>query len=462
MATKIPVNHTRFTLAEIADATGGEVVGDPSVVVHGVFLDSRVPQAEGLFVALDGDNFDGHQYADSVDAAALLVSRKDLQTTKPYVLVDDTEEALGGLAQYHRIRWGGPVVAITGSVGKTTTKEYCAAALSACGAKVCATQGNLNNLIGTPMSVLTLDDSTDIGVFEIGTSEPGEIEALAAITLPNVGVVTAVGAAHLEGLGTVEAVAIEKLSLVAMLDAGEHAVLNGDDPLVARAATEADVITFGEDPDEGISFSGAEVTLEGGVMRRRVKFTFRGGEIDVALANTGRGALVAASASIGVALALSVQGHLHFAAKKVKAALADLPAPGSRMEALESGGVLWIDDAYNASPLSMAAAIDDAAEIVALRGGRGFAVLGDMLELGTASAEFHQEVVERAKDAELETLLFGEAFAGAEASAHRSIESLIKALRSHALAPGDVVLVKGSRSMRLERVLEAFGVRGQA
>ena len=178
MATPIPTNQARFTLAEIAEATGGEVVGDPSVVVHGVFLDSRNPQAEGLFVALHGESFDGHKYAADVEAKAVLLDR-DLGLARPHVRVDNTQEALGGIAQFHRLRWGGPVVAITGSVGKTTTKEYCSAVLQACGAKVCATQGNLNNLVGTPMSVLMLDASTDVGVFEIGTSAPGEIEALA-------------------------------------------------------------------------------------------------------------------------------------------------------------------------------------------------------------------------------------------------------------------------------------------
>lgn len=461
MATAIPINHARFTLAEIAEATGGEVVGDPSLVVHGVFLDSRNAQPDGLFVALRGESFDGHKYAADVEAAAILVERS-LELTRPHVLVDNTQEALGGIAQYHRLRWGGPVVAITGSVGKTTTKEYCNAVLQACGANVCATKGNLNNLIGTPMSVLMLDSSTDIGVFEIGTSAPGEIEALAAITLPNVGVVTAVGAAHTEGLGSVEAVAAEKLTLVSMLEEGEHAVLNGDDPVVARAPSEANVITFGRDEDVDVSFANATLVRVDGAIRRRVKFVFRGGEVEVALANPGLGALTAASAALGVALALSAQGHLHVAPKKIKRALADLPAPASRMEVIEADGVLWIDDAYNASPLSMVAALDDAAEIAAIQGGRALAVLGDMLELGTLSQGSHQDVIEHARDLGLQVLLFGEEFAKVESTTLASIEELVEALRSQVLQAGDVVLLKGSRSMRLERVLEAFGVRGMA
>lgn len=461
MATPIPTNQARFTLAEIAEATGGEVVGDPSVVVHGVFLDSRNPQPEGLFVALHGESFDGHKYAVDVEAKAVLVDR-DLGLTRPHVRVDNTQEALGGIAQFHRLRWGGPVVAITGSVGKTTTKEYCNAVLQACGANVCATKGNLNNLVGTPMSVLMLDASTDVGVFEIGTSAPGEIEALAAITLPNVGVVTAVGAAHTEGLGSVEDVATEKLTLIAMLDEGEHAVLNGDDSVIARAATEADVITFGRDETNDVSFANAALTRVDDAFRRQVKFVFRGGEVDVALANPGRGALVAASAAFGVALSLSAQGHLHLAPKKIKRVLADLPAPGSRMEVIEAAGVVWIDDAYNASPLSMVAALEDAAEIAAIQGGRVLAVMGDMLELGALSQDSHRDVIECAQELGIHTLLFGQEFANVDTSAHAAIEELVSALRSKGPKAGDVVLLKGSRSMRLERVLEAFGVRGVA
>lgn len=461
MATPIPTNQARFSLAEVAEATGGTVVGDPSVVIHGVFLDSRNPQPEGLFVALRGESFDGHKYAADVEAKALLVDR-DLDIARPHVRVEDTQEALGGLAQFHRLRWGGPVVAITGSVGKTTTKEYCNAVLEACGANVCATQGNLNNLVGTPMSVLMLDASTDVGVFEIGTSAPGEIEALTAITLPNVGVVTAVGPSHTEGLGSVEAVAQEKLTLAAMLDEGEHAVLNGDHSVIARAATEADVITFGRDEKCDVLVANVALNKMAGAFRRRVKLAFRGSEIEVSLANPGHGALGAAGASLGVALALSAQGHLHFVATKVKDALANLPAPPSRMEVVETDGVLWIDDAYNASPLSMSAALEDAKEISALQGGRFLAVMGEMGELGALSRSSHVEVLAHAKELGARALLFGEAFAKVDTSAHLSIEELVAALRAEGLKAGDVVLLKGSRSMRLERVLEAFGVRGIA
>lgn len=461
MATPIPTNQARFSLAEIAEATGGTVVGDPSIVVYGVFLDSRNPQPEGLFVALRGESFDGHKYAADVEAKALLVDR-DLGLSRPHVRVDDTQEALGGLAQFHRLRWGGPVVAITGSVGKTTTKEYCNAVLEACGANVCATKGNLNNLVGTPMSVLMLDASTDVGVFEIGTSAPGEIEALTAITLPNVGVVTAVGPSHTEGLGSVEAVAEEKLTLAAMLDEGEHAVLSGDNSVIARAATEADVITFGRDEKCDVFVANAALTKADGAFRRRVKFVFRGTEIEVLLANPGYGALGAAGASLGVALALSAQGHLHFVSTKAKNALANLPAPASRMEVLEVGGVLWIDDAYNASPLSMRSALDDAKAMAAEQGGRFIAVMGEMGELGALSQASHVDVLEHAKEQGARTLLFGDAFAKVDASAHASIEQLVAALRAEELKAGDVVLLKGSRSMRLERVLEAFGVRGMA
>ncbi|MFK8001175.1 MAG: UDP-N-acetylmuramoyl-tripeptide--D-alanyl-D-alanine ligase [Polyangiales bacterium] len=461
MATPIPTNHARFTLGEIAEATGGTVVGDPSLVVHGVFLDSRNPQSEGLFVALRGESFDGHKYAADVEAKALLVDR-DLGLTRPHVRVDDTQEALGGLAQFHRLRWGGPVVAITGSVGKTTTKEYCNAVLQACGANVCATKGNLNNLVGTPMSVLMLDASTDVGVFEIGTSAPGEIEALAAITLPNVGVVTAVGPSHTEGLGSVEAVATEKLTLAAMLDEGEHAVLNGDSSLIARAATEADVITFGRDETNDVSVAKASLTKVDGAFRRDARFAFRGAQLEVPLANAGHGALGAASAALGVALALSAQGHLHFVPKKAKDALANLPAPASRMDLLEAAGVLWIDDAYNASPLSMVAALDDAQEMAAIQGGRFLAVMGEMGELGALCQSSHVEVLAHAQELGAQTLLFGDAFANIDTSAHTSIDALIDAVRAAEPKAGDVVLLKGSRSMRLERVLEAFGVRGMA
>ncbi|MDD9964778.1 MAG: Mur ligase family protein, partial [Myxococcales bacterium] len=226
MATPIPANRASFTLTEIAHVTGGRIVGPGQGAVCGVVTDSRRVTPGSLFVALQGEHHDAHRFlpqvAEAGAAAALVMPGRAVAAPTVAIEVPDTLAALGSLAAHHRRAWGGTVVAITGSAGKTTTKELTAAALAATGLSVARTVGNLNNRIGVPMTLLALDASSELAVVEMGTSAPGEIATLAVMTDPQVGVVTTVAVAHSQGLGSLAGVAQEKLSLLAAL--GRHGV----------------------------------------------------------------------------------------------------------------------------------------------------------------------------------------------------------------------------------------------
>ena len=241
MVTVIPKTQAAFTLAEVARVTGGELRGEDGPVA-GVSTDSRTLQAGELYLALSGERFDGHAFAAAAhhaQAAGLLLSGAEAAPEgASHVVVPDTLVALGDLARHHRARLGTRVVAITGSAGKTTTKELVADALEATGQRVLRTHGNLNNRIGLPLTLLSLQAEHDIAVVEMGTSEPGEIARLTEVAQPDIGLLTLVAAAHTQGLGTLEEVAAEKGAMLRGLSASAIAIANGDD-LFARRAAEA-------------------------------------------------------------------------------------------------------------------------------------------------------------------------------------------------------------------------------
>ncbi len=480
MGTPIPQNHASFTLAEVAEATGGRLVGDGSLVVFGVFTDSRQPQEEGLFVALEGARFDGHAYAETVPARALLVRKEDACGDRPRVVVEDTLEALGALAQFHRMRFGIPVIGLTGSVGKTTTKQMVCAALEATGAKVCATEGNLNNLIGLPMSLLTMASGHTHGVFEMGTNAPGEIEALAGMALPDVAIITAVRVAHTEGLGSLEAIAEEKGALLSVLDEEDQAVLCADDVLLTSIPCAAPVTTFGEstDADVRIELGGfvlndvtaGEMAAGDGVPGRNAVYrevTVRVGERALALKlmHLGRGGALAVGAALTVLHVLtqgpreSDRGDM----ADVLMALSAVEAGAGRMGAtMDGAGTLILDDSYNASPSSVAACLRDGAALAEARGGRFVAVLGDMGELGDETENAHREALRLAADLGASVVGVGERYAQAHSeqpdlsSAYQQATDAADAaqkVKAMGLGEGDVVAAKGSRFMGLEETV---------
>jgi len=446
--------------------TDGELLqGDARREIGGVSIDSRALAAGELFVAIAGERFDGHDFLDAVVAAgasALVVARgrgapAGAPAELPVIAVDDTTRALGALASGHRSLHRGPLVAITGSNGKTTTKEMCAAILGVA-APCLKNEGNLNNEFGLPLSLLRRDAAHRSVVVELGMNHRGEIARLAAIARADVGVVTNVGTAHIEHLGSREEIALEKGDLVAALPAEGTAVLNGDDALASAQAerTRARVLRFGRGSGCDVRAEDVRAGADG-----RYAFTLAapGGRAEVAV--TGLGETTVTNALAAAAAALAAGAPL---ADVPRGLAAYRPVPGRLVPAPLADGGLLIDDTYNANPQSMAVALRTLAGGEAP--GRRIAVLGDMGELGEHGDAAHREVGELAARlgvdllfalGEHADLVVGAAReAGMDAAAlfaSRDWEETAEAV--HAVLSGaDRVLVKGSRAVRMERIVE--------
>lgn len=461
----------RFSLVEIAAATKGVLRGAPQdLVVEGVSTDSRALPPGALFVALRGERFDGHAFLEQARqrgaTAALVAADAELsEASLPLVVVADTLEALGALARLHRERFPElPVAAITGSNGKTTTKELAAAALEEAFGSVLRTQGNLNNEIGVPLTLFGLGPDHRAAVIEMGMNQPGEIGRLTAIARPTAGLVTCVHAVHLAGLGTLEGVAKAKGELFHGLGPEATAVANFDDPLVlaeARASGRP-LLTFGgpgadvallrilsHDAD-GLAF---ELSIHGGPARQlRLPL--------VGLHNAG-------NACAALALGLALGGD----EDRLLAGLEKAEGFARRLERKAApGGITVLDDCYNANPTSTLAALSTAGEIA---GGRILAVLGDLRELGDEEERGHRQVGEAAAKLGVAGLVaFGPLARGIASSAEaaglpaesilhtESPEEAVDWLRAR-MRPGDLILCKGSRGVRLERVVDPL-VEGEA
>lgn len=458
----------RFTADELLAATGGRWLDAPPPEVEGVTTDTRVAAPGALFVALRGERHDAHAFlaeAARAGAAAAVVSDAAAPGAAglPRLLVADTLAALGAVAHHHRRRFDLPVVGVTGSNGKTTTREMVAAILATRG-PVLKTEGNLNNEVGVPLTLLRLEASHRAAVVELGMSHPGEIARLCALARPQVGVVTNAAAAHLEGLGSVEGVADAKAELYQGLPPGGVAVANADDPRMLRRAQASGrrLLTFAA----GRQRRGDVVVLEvlsqdaGGL---RFLLGIGNREVPIALGLVGAHNAANAAAAACAAIALGCSDA------EIARGLAAVAPVGRRLrlERLPSG-VLLVDDCYNANPLSMAAALGTLVELARAEGGRPLAVLGDMLELGAEGPALHRQVGAGAAAAGLHRLLcFGplarELQAGAVAAGlppgqafHTEDVAALAARARAELAAGDVLLVKASRGMRLERLVEAL------
>ncbi|MBK7154976.1 MAG: UDP-N-acetylmuramoyl-tripeptide--D-alanyl-D-alanine ligase [Sandaracinaceae bacterium] len=473
MATAIPENQARFSLDQVAALTGGQLLPGTSGadVVVGVTLDSRRLTPGRLFVALAGDRHDAHAFLGAAEAAgAFVLVRKGHPALSEHpslrgVAVDDTLFALGELARAHRAAWPGRVVGITGSMGKTTTKRLMAAGLAGVGTRVWATPGNLNNRVGVPMTLFVLDERYDHAVIEMGTSEPGEIARLAAIAQPDVGVVTHVAIAHTAGLGTLEDVAVEKGALFAALAPHQVAVGCGDDEHVARQLDRSPAlrkVRYGLGPGNlwraqvvSLDASGTRIALERAPDERDP-----GAQLELRLRMIGDAAAENIAAVAAVLEALGFVAHHSF-----HALAAVEPEPGRLVPRPLAGERLVLDDTYNANPASTAMAIKTAARI-ASEGGRPLVVvLGDMRELGRSSLGEHRAVGSMLAGLKARLLITTgpEMRAAARAARERGVQvhetgsSEAAALAALALVRDrDVVLVKGSRSMAMERVVAAL------
>jgi UDP-N-acetylmuramoyl-tripeptide--D-alanyl-D-alanine ligase len=473
-----------FLAREAIAWSGGSLVrGDAEARFRGVSIDTRTLEPGDLFVAIAGPRHDAHDYlAQAVEAGAaglVVAGERALPSGLPPALaaiaVDDTTRALGALAAGHRAQYSGPVVAITGSNGKTTTKEMCAAILSIA-APCLKNEGNLNNEFGLPLTLLRRDAAHRSAVVELGMNHRGEIAKLAAIARPTVGVITNIGTAHIEFLGSREAIALEKGDLVAQLDASGVAVLNADDPLAIEQGerTAARVLGFGIRADADVRPEKVRTRAGAGS-----SFELRTpeGRVDVEVAGLGETAILNALAASAAALAAG-------------APLADVPAGlarhqpvGGRLEtlALPEGGVL-INDSYNANPQSMEVALRILADTesggaraagVIGHGVQRIGVLGDMGELVAAGGDAHHQTGRLAARLGIDQLFAlgelaeqiaeGARSAGMDPSrihVGRDWQEMGEQVRAR-LEGCDRVLVKGSRAMRMERIVQQLVARSE-
>jgi len=450
-------------------ATGGRFIGTPPAGVVGVSTDTRRIAVGNCFVALVGERFDGHDFlaeAERLGAACAVVEGGRVRAGPgerrlPLLEVPDTLAALGALARHHRRRFNIPVVGVTGSNGKTTTREMIAAILSARG-PVLRTEGNLNNEVGVPLTLFRLGPEHTAAVIEMGMNHAGEIARLTAIAEPRVGVVTNASAAHLHGLGSVDAVASAKAELYQGLPPDGIVVANADDPRMLPKArkTGRQVLTFSVERDRKADVVVLAVEPRGADGQSLI-LGVGTKEIPVHLALVGAHNAANAAAAAAAAVALGASD------REIAAGLAAVHPVGRRLrlERLRSGALL-VDDCYNANPASMAAALRTLAELS--RGGRALAALGDMLELGEAEGESHRELGRLAASTGLAALAtFGprtalthqaalEAGLPDGAAFHTEDPAALAAFLRDRLREGDVLLVKGSRGMRLERLVEAL------
>ena len=480
MATPIPRNTARFTLAEIASATAGAVVaGVAQSEVRGVAIDSRAVVQGALFVGIRGATQDGAHFVPTAVAqgASALLLHADAPTVPEVARIDvaDTTRALGDLAAYHRARWGGRVVAITGSAGKTTTKELTAAALAGTGARVLKTEGNLNNQFGAPMTLLCADATHDLAVLELGTSGPGEIARLGEIARPDVAVVLLAALAHTAGLGSLAAIADEKASLFRALPEGGVAVVNADDPeLMARCPKGVKTLSFGTVESADVRLLSTTLRVDGTTARVALRLPSGSEERVVQLRLLGQAAALDACAALASVIALCSPGQIEESLEAAIEGMARVPAtPGRLACSATARGIIVCDDSYNANPRSMALSLETLAALARDSGGRGVAVLADMKELGIASVAEHARIGELAVKLGIDVLIgCGPEMAHATSSAARHaagrlaqhptrVAHVMDPLAASALAPSlvrprDVVLVKGSRAMAMERVVAAL------
>lgn len=460
-------------LKEIAGLLRARVIrGDPSGEVRGVSTDSRTVQAGNLFVALLGPRFDGHEFvAAAVErgAAGAVVSREvslpsgDSGSGVPLFLVVNTLEALQNLARIWRDRLGIPVVAVTGSNGKTTTKEMISAVLGS-RFQVRKTRGNLNNLIGLPLTLLELSSEDRVAVVEMGTSGPGEIARLCEIARPDVGILTNISSAHLEFFKSLRGVQRAKAELLEHLGPEAVAILNRDDPLVMEVAGRARgrKVTFGLDSEAEVNAAQVrDLGIEGSeFILRTVQ-----GVLPVRLPVPGLHNISNALAAVATGLVLGVP------AEEAVGALELTCYPSMRMQVVRHPvGFTLINDAYNANPGSMEAALRALA--ASRRGGKLYFVAGDMKELGEDSEAYHRRMGRLVADLGIDVLLgVGDQMRWAVEEAEnrgRGRMSVYQCDHQEAgrillreLRPGDTVLIKGSRGMTMEKVAQSLGMSSE-
>ncbi|HTR45623.1 MAG TPA: UDP-N-acetylmuramoyl-tripeptide--D-alanyl-D-alanine ligase [Thermodesulfovibrionales bacterium] len=450
-----------LSVHEILEATGGRLIhGNLDAVFSGLSTDSRIVRRGELFIPLKGDRFDGHDFLGDAlrDGAGALVSAPPTEPAegKVMILVENTLRALQDIARFIRTKSGITVIGVTGTNGKTTTKELIASILGI-SHRTLKSEGNLNNHIGLPLSLAKITPGDKFAVVEMGASMKGDIRELCQIAVPDLGVITNVGLGHLEGFGTIEGVRSTKLEL---FDAVKTIAVNADDSFLMEGVLEKEqgperpaVITFGL--SEGAGVSARDIALE----ERRSVFTLcteRGGCSGTTLPVSGLFNIYNALAAASVCFALGI------APADIKEGIECFPGVPMRLEVKDFSGVTVISDVYNANPVSMEEAVR---ELVRLRRGRAIAVLGDMLELGGYAESAHRRLgrwmAETAVDVFIAVGPLME-MAAAEFSRGRGrtltvSDSSEAGSALHAVCrEGDTLLVKGSRGMLMEKVFDGW------
>jgi UDP-N-acetylmuramoyl-tripeptide--D-alanyl-D-alanine ligase len=457
-------------IEEVLRATGGRLLqGEAQASFQGISTDSRTVRAGELFVALKGPHFDGHHFAREAlekNAGGVLIEedragdiRWNGYRPRAVIAVRDTLQALGDIAHDRRGRFRTPVIALTGSNGKTTTKEMISACLET-KFPVLKTEGNLNNLIGLPLTLLNLTEKERVVVLEMGMNVPGEVRRLTEISEPDVGLITNVQIAHLEGMESLERVKKEKGELFRRMRRDGTILVNQNDPYVSDLADEfpGHKITFGVERSADVM--AKEVRLKG-VEGTSFKLILEGEETEIALPLLGDHFVSNALAAIAAASLFGIE------LEKVKEVLEHFHPFRMRMEVIPlGGGKTLIDDTYNANPRSMDLALETLAK---LKGkGRAIAVLGDMLELGHFSEEAHRQLGEKVEGLSIDLLFtLGEkaplivesairhGFESKRANVVKNHSEAITLLKE-VIREGDWILVKGSRGMAMEKVVEGL------
>jgi len=437
---------------DVVQATGANAASAPGRKIRGWSIDSRTLAAGDLFFALRGPQHDGHEYVQAALAKGAAGAVVDEAAGEPdRLVVGDTLAALQRLAAWSRCRWGGRVVGVTGSAGKTTTKDLIAHLLSAGEMAVGKTIGNLNNHVGLPLSILRLPDNARVAVLELGMNHAGEIRSLARIARPDIGVVTNVGYAHVEALGSIEAVALAKRELIEELVPGGVAVLNADDPLVAafREVHRGRSVMFGLSEDADVRADGVELGAGG------VRFRYDGVAFETPL--MGRHGLS------NVLAALAAAGIFEIPPERLRDPVRGFVPGKMRGERLEHNGIVIWNDSYNSNPEAARAMLDVLRDTPALR---RVAVLGEMLELGQSTGSLHRGIGKYVAAQGIDVLI------GIRGAARFMVDEAVRAGMSDGAAyffenpetagdfvrawlrPGDAVLFKGSRGVQVERALD--------
>src|SRR5213595_3350386 len=453
-----------LSILQIAELSGAKLEqGDGKIPVERISTDSRTIKKGELFVALRGENFDGHKFVEATAEAGAAGAIVDLKwngkVPSKFVIIrgNDTLLAYQKLAANYRKALALKVLAITGSNGKTSTKDFAAAVLGR-RFRVTKTEGNFNNHVGLPRTILEATSDDEVAVWEIGMNHPGEVAPLAKIAAPDAAIITNIGVAHIEFMGSREAIADEKGALVEAVSVGGTVILNADDPFSARIAARARAKVVLAGTTDGTiraaeisqSEDGTEFTILEGAHRCRAQLPVPG-------LHMVQNALLAIAA--GRVFGLSLE--------ECAAGLVAAPLTKARLQVKEVRGVQFLDDSYNANPDSMKAALRTLVELDAE--GQRIAVLGEMHELGDESERGHREVGETAAALKIDQLIaIGDAAtaiaegarnAGLQKTTVVNSTSEAAELLNEIAAPGDLILIKGSRASRTEEVIEHFAVR---